>query len=157
MRFVNCSSLLLSVVLTTDCLILWSGILSGQRQPTSAPWDALKRRGLELRQNLVLGDYRLALQDDAWIQSALHGPGADSVARNIRSLGSRAPLASDLEPSLTTPLVPVADKLLQAIDESDGEAVFSLGLQLFNQIHGVFIEAPRRRSTGVPGLALIWP
>ena len=147
MRFIRRAFVLVPVVLAAWGLILGPDCLFGQTQQAAVRWDQAKSGGLALRQNLVLGDYRLALQYVVWIENlALGSPNADHTAANIRKSGSRAPLTGDLEPTLTGPLLPTADKILDAIDKNDAAAIPPLTMQMIQQIHGVFTEAQSRRG-----------
>ena len=148
MRFSHRASALAPVVLAAGGLIVASNCLVGQTQQAAAvPWEQAKSGALALKQNLVLGDYRLALQYVVWIGDVVYGsPGAEKVAENIRKFGSRAPMTSDLEPSLTAPLLPTADKILDAIDKDDIAAISPLTMRMMLGLRGVFTAAVSRRT-----------
>jgi hypothetical protein len=113
--------------------------LFGQTQPAALPWDQAKSGALALKQNLVLGDWRLALQYVVWIQNLVNGsPNADHTAGNIRKMGGRAPLTGDLEPSATAPLLPIADEILDAIDKNDAAAISSLTMKMVPGLRAAF-------------------
>jgi tetratricopeptide (TPR) repeat protein len=120
-------------------------ILKGQS--AAVPWDKAKNAGLELRQVLVIGDYRLAVQYAVWIADLVQGsPGAEHIAENVRTGLKRAQMTGDLEPALTAAIVPTADKLLEAIDRNDAAAVPTLTTQILIQLRQVYKEARSNRS-----------
>jgi hypothetical protein len=145
LRFIHRAFLL--VVLAAYGLIPGTKCLVGQTAPAAVPWDRAKSAGLALKQNLVLGEYRVAVQYVALVLDLVAGSAhAEQIEENIKRLWGRAPLAGDLEPTLTAPLLPTADKFLDAIDRNDAAAITPLTVQMMSQLHGVFTAAEGRRA-----------
>lgn len=117
--------------------------------------DILKTRGLELKQNLLVGNYHLAIQDLVHMQLALAGSAkAYEAAARVDAMAKRAPSASELEPSLTAPLVPLADKLLRSIDENDTGSLGEQIQQLINKTGTIFSEVRIRDKASLTGTQL---
>jgi hypothetical protein len=155
MRFANSVRLLLTMVVLAHCLPSGLGIVSGQTPSTSMSVETLKTRGLELKQNLVLGNYHLALQDLVHMQLVLAGsPKAYQAATRADGVAKRSPTASELEPSLTAPLVPLADKLLLSIDGNNAVDLGEQIQQLIIKTGGIFKELHRRDKVDLSGTQL---
>jgi hypothetical protein len=115
--------------------------------------EVLRGKVLDLKGDLALGDYRLATLRAVELGVVLaHSPKAAEMKANVDHMASEPTLPENLAQSATAPLVPAADRLLQAIDAGDAADVRDRIFALLKGIGEVYqAELKRKLANRVPG------
>lgn len=124
-----------SIIVTLGYLLFVSSTMSAQASPYRVvTTDSLRSLAEELREDLQNGSVQMADLHAIQLRLALLGVLREETSTNISAIERTSP-PDEKEPQLTRGLVPVADKLIQALDDSNVAAAKSLSAQLSMQIH----------------------
>ncbi len=84
---------------------------------TNAQSQELRTEALSLKNDLTVGNYELAFAQIGEMNLVVAGsPKAKDLHENVPKVSQDPPSSFHLAPAATTPLLPLADKLLAAID-----------------------------------------
>ncbi len=105
--------------------------------------DSLKLQAQELKQNLEDGSLMLADLRAMRLRLALHGAAANELGAKIKLIEQRRAIDKN-EPSLTQGLLPIADKLINELDQPHWGLAPRYAEQLAQQVHAQYEEYVRK-------------
>jgi len=112
-------------------------------QSESITTDSLKLEAQRLKQDLQNGSILLADLRAMRLRLALHGAAANELGAKLKVIEQQRAINKD-EPSLTQGLVPIADKLINELDQPHWGLAPRYAEQLAARIHAQYEEYVRR-------------